>query len=84
MDGIKMTNKEEKQRRKNIIRMNEMVKQFPDKCFCENHLFSEDDIVEKYYKDYYLGNSQTSLEFHIYKCSKCGKKYNDEPIYYRA
>jgi len=72
-----MKNKKE---RKDMIRLFERTLESPEECFCENQSFDIKEITQTYFKDCYIGypNKLEPCEFHIYKCSVCGKEYNDE------
>jgi hypothetical protein len=69
-----MPTKEEKKRRKLIIILQQ---KYPTYCFCEDHLYSKEEIKEtKSYWDYGL---PCMVTYNLYKCFRCGKYYNDIP-----
>lgn len=76
----KKVSSQEKQRRKALLEKMEQEKRFPNDCFCEDKLFLESEIIETKIETWYQGNEEIPQEIHIYKCSKCGKKYDDEPV----
>jgi len=72
----------EKQRRKELLDKIDREKRFPDDCFCENKLYLESEIIETKTETWYRGltGEEVPQKINFYRCSQCGKKYDDEPI----
>jgi hypothetical protein len=72
-----MPTKQEKKRRKFLY----LQQRFPDVCFCENKCYLESEVIKRMIEPYespYFNVIQ-EMEIIVYKCSKCGREYDNRP-----
>ena len=74
-----MISRTEKEKRKSL----QLQQKHPNTCFCKNRLYLKEEFIEKKTilnkHPVYDPPEGTWAEYSFYKCSKCGKEYNDAP-----
>ena len=83
-DINKHLTRSEKKKRKEKARFEKLQRENPDKCFCKEHNYDKDEVVEidVYVKGHHMYDPRLAEDegpCNKRKCSKCEKFYIDTP-----